>query len=103
MKYRLMVAENSHYMDESEQYPGGEFKTVEEAIRAARQMVDDDLASLYKPGMAADDLYRYYTTFGTDPYILSSDENCSFSAWTYARQRSQEICAPGVDPNEGSP
>lgn len=31
MKYRLMVAENSHYMDQSEEYPGGEFETMEDA------------------------------------------------------------------------
>jgi hypothetical protein len=80
-------------MDETERIVLGEFDSAEAAIAAARRIVDRDLSAAYKPGMTADELYDYYTSFGSDPFIRSNDCSCEFSAWNYARSRCSEICS----------
>jgi hypothetical protein len=92
--YRVMVNENSHYMDEAERYEHARFHSCEEAIAACKKIVDDYLLANHSPGMAAEELYRSYTTFGEDPFVLTTDEQCQFSAWDYARQRCEALCAP---------
>jgi len=37
------------------------------------------------------ELYHLYVTFGEDPWILSQDSECQFSAWNYARGRAKEL------------
>ena len=93
MKYTVCVADNFHYMDESERYTHGHIEMAEEALRIARGIVDEILKSLCKPDMTASELYLYYQNFGDDPFIMSDDKNCSFSAWTHAKARCDEICS----------
>jgi hypothetical protein len=95
MSYKVLVDDNAHYMDESARYTLGEFASAAEALAAARAVVEDDLKELYRPGMSAAELFRHYTTFGRDPFIVSNDPDCTFSAWDYARTRSQELCGGG--------
>jgi hypothetical protein len=92
MRYKVVVDDNFHYMDESERYTHGEFDSAAIALSAAKALVDADLNSLYRSGMTADELYGHYTSFGNDPYIVSEDQSCGFSAWSYAKERCQEIC-----------
>lgn len=92
MKYKVCVDDNFHYMDESERYTKGEYETAEAAISAAKQIVNDYLISIYNPGMTADKLFENYRGYGEDPFIVSEDKSCQFSAWTYAEARSKEIC-----------
>jgi hypothetical protein len=44
--------------------------------------------------MPAEGLYRQYTTFGRDPYIVPADDASKFSAWDYAKERCTAICQP---------
>lgn len=92
MKYTVVVDDNFHYMDETERYTHGEFESADLALRAAKALVDADLNTLYRAGMTADELYGHYTSFGNDPYIVSEDQECQFSAWSYAKERCQQIC-----------
>lgn len=93
MAYTVFVADNYHYMDEDERYELGTFETLEAAIEACRKIVDEYLAGAHKPGMTARELFENYTTFGEDPYVVSSAViGVPFSAWDYARQRCDEIC-----------
>ena len=95
MPYTVIVADNFHYMDESENYRLGEFGTLDEALDASRRIVDEYLASAYVPGMTAAELHHSYVNFGEDPYILSPGvEGVLFSAWTYARERCDSLCGP---------
>jgi hypothetical protein len=91
--YRVLVDDNFHYRDESERYTLGTFATCAEAMAACRRIVDEFLLDQYKPGMDAVDLCRLYTGFGEDPFIVSADPACRFSAWTYATARCAEICS----------
>ena len=92
MNYVVRIEENSRYMDEAERYTLGEFADAESALAAAKRAVDDDLNSFYRAGMMAGELYQHYTRFGRDPYIVSADDSCQFSAWDYAAVRCREIC-----------
>src|SRR5438105_1858236 len=102
MKYKVLVDDNFHYMDEDERTAHGEFDTLESAVAACKQIVDAFLAAHHQPGMTAEALYSYYTDFGDDPFIVpkdesllhsSQDEHDDFSAWDYARKRCAEICS----------
>jgi hypothetical protein len=87
------VADNFHYMDEGDTYKHGEFASWPEAVAAAQQIVDRYLVESYRPGVAAATLYDSYLTFGDDPFISPVPPGERFSAWDYAKQRCEEICA----------
>lgn len=91
--YVVKVADNFHYMDESETYTLGTFETWDEALAAAKKVVDDCLAHHYQTGLNAEDLYSSYKGFGEDPYIPSAPDGEHFSAWDYAKARCNAICA----------
>jgi hypothetical protein len=92
MPYKVIVADNYHYMDESEWYELGTFSTAQLALCAAQRIVDDYLSSAYSPNMSSSELYQSFTQFGEDPFIVSTGESeARFSAWGYARQRCREI------------
>ena len=83
-KYTVYVDDNFHYMDESERYKLGEFDDCAAAIAACKQIVDEFLPP--DSGMS-EDLFVKYIMFGEDPFILTDDPNCNFSARDYARER----------------
>lgn len=92
MKYKVLVDDNFHYMDESERQELGEFDTREKAIAAWKKIVYEFLYENYKPGMTSDELHAQYTLYGEDPYIVASDEKVPFSAWEYASVKAKQIC-----------
>ena len=91
-KYKVFVDDNFHYHDEDERYLAGEYETEEEALSAARRIVDDFLQDAYRPGMTAEVLYDCYVSFGEDPFIVPAGEKMHFSAWEYAKARSADVC-----------
>jgi len=91
-KYEVYVDDNFHYLDESERYKHGEFETCEEAIMVCKKIVDEFLNQGYEKGMNFKELYEGYLGFGEDPFIISGDKTCFFSAWDYAKQRGHELC-----------
>src|SRR5260370_31809166 len=88
--YTVFVDDNFHYMDESERYKLGEFDDCASAAAACKRIVDEFLETT-KSSCTPDDLFRQYTTFGEDPWISTTDANCKFSAWDYARERCRQI------------
>jgi hypothetical protein len=88
-KYTVYVDDNFHYMDESKRTILGEFANEEEALAAARKLVDDFLADLETEGKSSEELYKTYVEFGEDPWI----SGVTFSAWDYAKQRCREIAS----------
>lgn len=98
-QYKVLVDDNFHHMDEDARTEAGTYATAEEALAAVRARVDANLKHLYQPGMTAETLYSAYTDFGEDPFIVVTDAPpCKFSAWTYARERCQEMLpAPAPD------
>ena len=92
MSYFVFTEENEHYMDEGARRLYGEYETRDEALAAARMIVERDLREMYRPGMSAESLYLSYKHYGTDAYIVPDDDGERFSAWDYAGERSREIC-----------
>jgi hypothetical protein len=90
-KYVVMVDDNYHHMDESERYKHGEYNTCEEAVNACKQITIDSLKHCYKEDMTAEELYENYMIFGDDPFILSEDKSCEFSAWDFAKSYSHTL------------
>ena len=93
--YKVLVDDNFHYMDASERYEFGQFESWDSALDAAEGIVDRFLASAYRPGLNADDLYKQYISFGEDPFIIvdsGSDLDYTFSARIYAKARCVQIC-----------
>ena len=95
----VRVADNFHYMDEEETCTHSEHSTWAEALAAARRMVDLSLAEHHRPGITAAALYGWYCSFGDDPYIVSPPAGEKFSAWEYAKQQAEVLCAAGDRPD----
>ena len=94
MTYTVLVAEHAAYMDgERRARPGGAFPTREEAEAEARRIVDRSLDELHRPPMGAEELFRLYTLYGDDPYLVPDPEPHRFSAMEYARRRCRELCS----------
>lgn len=91
MSYKVFIDDNFHYMDEGERVALGEFVSADDALAAARRIVEESLIEFHKPGMSADEIYDLYLQFGSDPFIVSSDEPITFSAREYARQYSYNV------------
>ena len=90
LTYSVYVDDNFHYMDESERYKLGDFDDCSQAIAACKDVVDKFLAGC-EGTSTAEELYKQFTSFGSDPWIRTDDPNCKFSAWSYARQRCAEL------------
>lgn len=102
MPFTVYVDDNYCYMDEERSWKLGEFATYQGAVAAAKKLVDNYLLENYKPGMTAEVLYRGYTGFGDDPFILGEGPGKGpkeFSAWDYAKLRCKQICNPGPKRN----
>jgi hypothetical protein len=92
LKYELYVDDNYNYMDDDERYKAGEFDTIDEAIAAAKKIVDEFLLLTCKkrPDISSEELYAVYKTSGEDPWIHPNYTD--YNSWDYAEARCKEIC-----------
>jgi hypothetical protein len=90
--YNVFVDDNFHYTDESQRYAHGEFESCESAIDACKRIVDEFFFSYDLESATPEYLWQQYAFFGEDPFIVSTDSNCRFSARDYASRRCREIC-----------
>lgn len=93
--YEILVDDNFRYMDESARYILGRYETLEKAIAVCKEIVDGCLDDYKKEGVDAAKLFDHYVDYGEDPFIIggeSVDGKPLFSAWTYAKQRCDEVC-----------
>jgi len=81
-------------MDESEAYNHGNYKTYEEAERAAKKIVDEFLEANYSRGMTAEILLAQYSMYGEDPVIFPVDypKGKRFLAREYAQEAAKKLC-----------
>lgn len=90
--YTVFVDDNFHYMDESERYKLGEFDDCASAVAACKKLVDECLQQGFTKNTTAGELQTNYSFFGEDPFIISDDPDCKFSARDYASLRIGEMC-----------
>jgi hypothetical protein len=74
----------------------GEFAQFDDAVAAAKQVIDSALSRAYVPGMTSSQLLAHYEKFAQAPYIFRDDEGTinasSFNHFRYAKSRSDELC-----------
>jgi len=95
MPFTVYVDDNYCYMDEDRRWKLGEFETHQEAVAAAKELIDSFLLEHYTPGMTAETLLNGYKGFGDDPFITGEGPGIDserFSAWEYAERKCEEIC-----------
>lgn len=92
LPFVVRVADNYAFND-PDAYTHGEFASYGEALAAAKKIVNESLRDFFAPEISADDLYRRYTAFGDDPYILGDTDAPRFSAWEYARRQADRMVA----------
>lgn len=92
--YQVQVDDNFHDMDKSERWCLGNFETYEEALAAAKGLVEDFFQEV-RPGQTAKGLYQSYMMLGDDPFIIAfggaATPEPRFSAWNYAKQHAEEL------------
>jgi hypothetical protein len=95
-RYKVMVDDNFHYLDEDERSEYGTFASAAEALDACRQLVDQSLVAEYENGATAEQLYERYSSFGDDPFVVALDgaPKVEFSAHAYACERARELAGP---------
>ena len=93
IKYIVYVDDNYHHGDESERYKLGEFSSCKEATEACKKIVDEYFNRITRGKNTFKEIWDGYTLYGEDPFIVSEDQECKFSAWDYAKQRSREFCS----------
>ena len=92
MTYRVIVSASFHYMYKDERHTYGKFETLEDAIDAAKEIVDDDLLRYYEPGITPDDLYGRYRMFSDDPWV-SDETEAVFLTRDYVEARCEIMCS----------
>ena len=85
---KVFVDDHFHYQDEDHRYEHGEFENPDEAVAVCKQIVDECLEHMLKPGMTAEALFDLYATFGEDPFVVPAH---AFSAWDYAKERCEVL------------
>lgn len=89
-KYRIIVDDNFHFMDESESYDSGSFSTYEEAVAKCKIIIDDFLKDAVRPGDTSEGLYSTFIMYGETPHI-DGEKLGNFSALEYAKWKCQEL------------
>jgi hypothetical protein len=87
MTYHLRVYDNFHYNDESEAYNTGHYDSYENALTAAKTIVDEFLVFNWKKGMTPIELRVLFLLYGDDPIVvpdeMTSGDIPRFSARKY--------------------
>ena len=96
-KYKVLVDDNYHYMDESERYTAGSYAVLEEAINKCREITIRSLREYYEKGISPETLRAQWALFGDDPFIQGAD-TVVFSARDYI---TDELCAEIIAEREG--
>jgi hypothetical protein len=91
--YALVVVDNFHPQDSAYQREEGTFLTADEAIAAARQVIERSLVECLEPGMIGDRLLDRFRSFGEITFIFSTDgePKAEFDPWEYARQKAADL------------
>jgi hypothetical protein len=91
--YTVYVDDNFHLPPDDARYKLGDFATLEEAVAACKQIVDDFFKAEVPLDITAAERYETYTHFGPDPFIVTGDPGSvhpPFSAWGYAKERCKD-------------
>lgn len=89
-KYQVIVGDNFHFMDKSEDYKDGEYDTYEEAVTKCKEIVDSFLVADDVHRLTAEQLYHSWQMYGENPWIVGENVG-NFSSTQYAKERSSAL------------
>ena len=92
-KFKVYIDDHFHYQNEDERYFHGEFESLEEAISACKNIVDNSLTSLLE-NCPISELKEKYYMFGEDPFI----EGGHFSTSRYVEEKIQALLVSSKQP-----
>ena len=96
-RYAVTVEDYYRYGEEDRRYTHSAYDTADDAIAAAKKIIDDSLKHELQqspPGVTARELYDRYIDFGSDPFIKvpPGAPRIEFSTLKYAKQKAIEMC-----------
>ena len=92
MQYRVYIDANPHHMDTSTRSMHGVYDTAQQALEAAREVVNTRLIEAHRPGMTAHDLLENFARRAETPFIMPEDEHSRFDPLEFARERAGQLC-----------
>jgi hypothetical protein len=97
MPYLLVVGGRYDPLSSERPYDSGDFQSQDEALAAARKIIQRSLLECWCSGMSTQALFERYRGFGEFPYILSQDEMdpAHFDPMVYALLQAWSICDGG--------
>jgi hypothetical protein len=75
-----------------EHWEVGRFRVLNEAIVAAKELVDSFLLHHHKPHLRGRQLYDHFVKHGPELVVEASLEAPIFQGWVYARKRVHHFC-----------
>ena len=93
-KYEVHIDDNFHYMDESERYSVGSYRSLEKAIKKCRKITIRSLKDHYEKGITPEKLHAQWLMFGEDPFIVGGEGAVPFSARAFV---TTELCREIID------
>jgi len=93
-KYKVCIDDNYHYMDESERYTAGTYKSLKKAVEKCKKITIRSLEDLYEKGITPEKLSAQWSMFGEDPFIVGSGGSVPFSARKFV---TTELCKAIID------
>jgi len=76
----------------------GEYEKLEDAVAAAKRIIDGFLRREYRPGLDAGLLFSRYQQLGEHPYIFRDNDDTTFNVPSfnhlhYSSVRSKDVCS----------
>jgi hypothetical protein len=98
--YSVTRYDNGHFADSAEAPdPVGRYDTAEDALAAAKTVVDESLRHLAAQSSSVDDLLDKYSDWG-DSVSIRGHPRVDFGSWDYAKERAEAIFVE-VNPEPG--
>lgn len=94
MKFHIRIFDKYHHWDEASTYDHGSYETYEEAVIAAKKIVEEFFSGECKPGKTSGDLMASFAMYGEDPVVIPEEPGKGeiFSPHEYAEEYVKELC-----------
>jgi len=94
MKFHLKIFDNNHHWDEASSFDHGNYETYEDAIIAAKKIIEEFFVGECYSGRTVGDLMASFAMYGEEPVVLPDEppNGKNFSPRNYAEEYVNQIC-----------
>jgi hypothetical protein len=95
--YKVVVLDNFHFMDPSEETVAGVYLARSAAIAKAERIVEGSLRALHRRGMTAKQIMEAWHSFGDNAVVVATGRSrpADFSGLDFAEKQAVEIAYEG--------